>query len=228
MKSINILVMALTVSSVYARLEEYAPVSNEDTIPLFLGINITDMTRRYIEDLATGALQTIQMKFPSPAIATDIDEILNQDEESEAWEFPLQPHITQLYLGNQMPTQPTQKAVYENYRSGVTCPISIPAIAYIPNGLITAIDYIDREVFYVERQFPHTTLLSSELTPVYSNNMLEALGLIPEFAEDYKNGFKQTTVKRYQISIESKTYYAYVVPIKQIHTFGFTNQFYTA
>lgn len=228
MKSITIILTLVTISAVCPRLVEYAPAVNDDTIPLFLGINITDMSRRFIEELSTRALQSVQLKFPSPVIAGDIEEILNQEEESEAWAYPLQPHITQLFLGNQMPTQPTQKAFYENYRSGVTCPITIPAIAYIPNGLITAIDYIDREVFYVERQFPHTTLLSSELTPVYSNNMLEALGLIPEFAADYSSRFKNAAIKRYEITIEDRRYSAFVVPIKELHTFGFTNQFYTA
>ena len=114
------------------------------------------------------------------------------------FKFPQSLHITSYYAGGKHSSSPC----YTEFREGVSLPIEVKAVAYVPGSILTGVCFPDQSLVKVENQCPHLTMMVGKWKPVMSNTLLEHL-FIDENTEDlaplsqpYREGFFQSDDSR--------------------------------
>lgn len=205
-------------------------LSQDKTSVLYLGIRLVDFSNLYIQALAQNALLNVRSKFSDPRVDEDLQIIKNMRAASTDWQYPYEPHVTSMYVGGVVPSNPEDRAALFAFKEDSVLLSDYPAIAYIPNKLMAATAMIDRSKIYMKNRFPHTTLLTRGMAAKYSNDLIESLyDSNPKFARDYDEKFANADpVSKYEATIEGVKYQAYVVARLSVSKIGYSHRFYTA
>lgn len=136
---------------------------------------------------------------------------LNSEENN--WKVPHDPHVTTLFVGRRK-LSPEKQEILDNFKEGVSYPMTLHAIVYAPGKILTGVTMINRENVQIDNDFDHITMMCAPGTkPVWSNDILQACfssGAPGE--EDYANKFEGVDgFKEYSVTIKGETLKAYVI-----------------
>lgn len=203
---------------------------NEDPVALFLGIKLSDHSYASVKELSLNAVSAVYKETSEEIVKQDLDEINEKAGAKNSWQYSYEPHITNMFVGGRIPQDPEQARLYNQFSEDLKCYVKIPAVAYLPGNLLAGIGFIDLSQILMMNRFPHTTLLNKGMSAKYSNDLLEALDVNEEFRNDYARQFENAKpVTSYGITIEGKTYTAYVWKLPEpLLSTGYTHKFYTA
>ena len=207
-----------------------AEPSQQKTAVLYLGIRLAEFSNLYIQSLARDALRTVQSRFADGKVDEDLRIIEAMRAASTEWQYPYEPHVTSMYVGGLVPSNPEDRAALLGFKEDRVLLSDYPAIVYIPNKLMAATAMVDRSQIYMKNRFPHTTLLTRGMAAKYSNDLIESLfDGSAQFARDYDDKFAHADlVSKYEATIEGVKYSAYVVARLSVSKTGYTHRFYTA
>lgn len=145
----------------------------KDNLPLYLALTAnTDEAREPVNRFSAFALKLLHEKFPEDEILkSNLEDIasyqLEQFKEPGSW------HITVLYIGGNRSKTETQ--FYKNFKQGKHIPIVSKTFLYVPNKIMAAAVFPNREEILIENNCPHVTLYLGEWSAVDSNRVLENL-----------------------------------------------------
>lgn len=203
---------------------------NDDPVALYLGIRLSNNSYTAVKQTSLLTVRAVYAQSPSESIKQDLDEIEAKAGQLNSWQFSYEPHITNMFIGGKLPTDPVDAKLYSNYEEDLQTVVSIPTVAYLPGNLIAGIAFIDLSQILMRNRFPHTTLLNKGMAAKYSNDLIEALAVNEQFNVDYASKFvnaKQVT--SYPVTIETKSYTAYVIRLDTPQSFtGYSHKFYTS
>ena len=202
----------------------------EKTSVLYLGIRLAEFSNLYIQSLAQDALLKVRSKFSDARVDEDLQIIKDMGPTSTEWQYPYEPHVTTMYVGGVVPTNPADRNALLGFKEDKAILSDYPAIVYIPNKLMAATAMIDKSRVYMTNRFPHTTLLTRGMAAKYSNDLIASLyDSNPRFAQDYNEKFANAElVSKYEVTIEGVKYQSYVVARLSVRKAGYSHRFYTA
>jgi len=105
-----------------------------------------------------------------------IEENLNEIKSNELrnLQYPKKDfHVTSLFIGKDR--SKTKTLNYTTFQEGIQVDVSLVAIAYVPNFIMTGICFVDQSKIKVENEFPHVTLMTGKWQAKESNSLLTAL-----------------------------------------------------
>ena len=195
-------------------------------IPLFLGLSLP-LSNLTLTTLSSTAVSLAHAFNPADA---GIRDDLRAVQAMDGWVLPPLAHVTSLYVGGRVPAGAPQSVYYKYFREGVPIRVQFGAVAYIPGGILAYIAFFDRDTIYNDNSFPHCTLLSKSLSPVYSNNLIAALySTSPIFKQLYDNEFttpSASPVGSADVQIDGNTMRAYWIILPLMEIVGYTKKFY--
>lgn len=96
------------------------------------------------------------------------------------WKLLPDLHMTVYFMGREEAF--TDEDIYHSFEDNEQVSLRIPAIVYVPQKLMAAVCFGDQKSL---NRCPHITLLTNELAPKFSNNLLEQTCTRGNFKQAY-------------------------------------------
>ncbi|KAL4471704.1 hypothetical protein ABPG74_008597 [Tetrahymena malaccensis] len=169
--------------------------------PIYLGIFANDESlvqqtqKRYVKD----NLLSFFNKYGDDIIKSNHDDLLNK-----VFKHPASHHITTYFV------KQAEGIYYENFEEGLSIPIEVLAMAYVPNKIICGVCLPDPNMIDIENKIPHMTLYVDEWAPRFSNNVLQALFTDKDapLAKELQNGslldINKEIIGKYKLPVQEQ------------------------